>query len=99
MRALSKNKVTKNSSTLCNCEQIWKQTFLNSPENYVHPPRVPSKRAFQRSLHESYQYMMKSMQDAINLEAHRRKKLQTALEGSLTNDSGSNKEDQESNES
>ena len=41
--------------------------------------------------------MMKSMQDAVNLEVHRRKKLQTALEGSLINDSG--KEDQEFNES
>ena len=41
---------------------------------------------------------MKSMQDAVNLEVHRRKKLQTALEGSLINDS-SGKEDQEPNES
>ena len=49
--------------------------YFFSPEAYVHPPRVPSKRAFQRSLHESYQYMMKSMIDAANLEASRRKKL------------------------
>ena len=49
--------------------------FYFSPEAYIHPPRVPSKRAFQRSLHESYQYMMKSMIDAANQEAYRRKKL------------------------
>ena len=30
--------------------------------------------------------MMKSMQDAVNLEAHRRKKLQTALGGSFNNE-------------
>ena len=46
-----------------------------SPELYVHPPRVPSKRAFQRSLHESFQYMMKTMIDAANIEAYRKKKL------------------------
>ena len=51
------------------------ENLIFSPEAYIHPPRVPSKRAFQRSLHESYQYMMKSMIDAANQEAYRRKKL------------------------
>ncbi len=25
------------------------------PESFVHPPRIPSKRHYQRLLHESYQ--------------------------------------------
>ena len=49
--------------------------YFFSPDSYVHPPRVPSKRAFQRSLHESYQYMMKLNIDAEKEEARRRKKL------------------------
>ena len=50
-------------------------TYHFRPELFVHPPRVPSKRAFQRSLHESYQYMMKCLIDAQNQEAYKRKKL------------------------
>ena len=44
-------------------------TFRFRPELFVHPPKVPSKRAFQRSLHESYQYMMKLLIDQANAEA------------------------------
>ena len=51
------------------------QNFFFRPELFVNPPRVPSKRAYQRSLHESYQLMMKTMIDAANIEAYRKKKL------------------------
>ena len=57
------------------------------PELFVHPPRVPTKRAFQRSLHESYQYMMKCLIDAQNQEAYKRKKLaqMDAIKKSMNN--------------
>jgi len=41
-------------------DQFFSVFFLTYiPESFVHPPRIPSKRHYQRLLHESYQVRAK----------------------------------------
>ena len=47
--------------------------FYNRPQEVIHPPRIPSKNEYQRVLHESYQLLVKLINEQQGLEEEQRK--------------------------
>ena len=42
------------------------ELLIFSPQDFVHPPKIESKNQYQRLLHESYQYLVKMVEDTTN---------------------------------